>query len=290
MTGILIVNEFLQTNKFNEIHTWLLNAAQKQGIELRLKTNAELLIDISEAPEKPEADFILFWDKDVRLACYLEHLGYPVFNSSKAIEICDDKALTHLTLMNYDIPMPRTIIAPKTFANIGYTNYDFLTQVAKALDFPIVVKECFGSFGQQVYLANNFTELAELVKRLGAKPMLFQQLIRSSIGRDIRLQVVGGKVIAAMQRFAEDGDFRANITNGGRMEPFKPTKEQCSLAIRCCAAIGLDFAGVDFLFGEAEEPIVCEVNSNAHFKNIYDCTGVNAADAIMEHIRSKIII
>lgn len=288
MTGILIVNEFLQTNKFNEIHEWLLNAAKKKDIKLEMKTNAEVLIDISNQSKLPVADFILFWDKDTRLASYLEKSGYPVFNSSKAIEICDDKSLTHLTLMKHDIPMPKTIIAPMTFANIGYTNYNFLNTISDSLGFPMVVKECFGSFGQQVYLARNPEELKEILVKIGAKPVLFQQLIKSSEGRDIRLQVVGGKVIAAMQRFAIDGDFRANITNGGRMESYQPTAEQCRLAIRCCEYIGLDFAGVDLLFGEKDEPILCEVNSNAHFKNIYACTGINAAEAIMEHIDNRL--
>jgi glutathione synthase/RimK-type ligase-like ATP-grasp enzyme len=90
-----------------------------------------------------------------------------------------------------------------------------------------------------------------------------------------------------MFRYSESGDFRANLSIGGKMMSYEPSEKQKELAIRCCEIIGLDFAGVDLLYGEGEEPIVCEVNSNAHFKNIFDCTGVNAADAIMEHIRNK---
>ncbi|MHB8131417.1 MAG: ATP-grasp domain-containing protein [Mobilitalea sp.] len=288
MTGILVVNEFLHSYKFNEIHTWLLDAANKQGIEMQLRTNADLLIEISDGTQDCKADFILFWDKDVRLAYYLEQLGYPVFNSSKAIELCDDKSLTHLTLMNSGIPMPRTIIAPKTFENIGYTNYKFLHQVAERIGFPMVVKESFGSFGQQVYLVKNIEELEEQVKQIGVKPILFQEFINSSFGKDIRLQVVGKKIIASMYRYTENGDFRANLSIGGKMENYLPTKEQGELALRCCEVLGLDFAGVDLLFGENEEPIVCEVNSNAHFKNIYDCTGINVADAIITHIMQKL--
>jgi RimK family alpha-L-glutamate ligase len=289
MTGILVVNEFLNTNKFKEIHGWLLEAAKKLGMDMHLKTNAELLIDITGVKNTARfADFVLFWDKDVKLACYLEQLGYPVFNSSKAIGICDDKALTHLTLMKTEIPMPRTIVSPMTFHNIGYTNYNFLTDIADRLGFPMVVKECFGSFGQQVYLVKDFDELLSRVRECGVKPLLFQEFIKSSSGRDIRLQVVGNQVIASMCRFSDNGDFRANITAGGRMKVYVPTKEQEELALRCCDQIGLTFAGVDLLFGENEEPVVCEVNSNAHFKNIYDCTGINAAEAILRHIKEII--
>jgi RimK family alpha-L-glutamate ligase len=120
--------------------------------------------------------------------------------------------------------------------------------------------------------------------------MLFQEFIKSSKGKDLRLQVVGNQVVAAMYRYSENGDFRANITNGGKMKLFDPSEEQVELAIKCCKIIGLDFAGVDILFGENQEPIVCEVNSNAHFKNIFDCTGINVADCILEYIIKRICI
>ena len=180
--------------------------------------------------------------------------------------------------------MPKTMLAPMTFENIGYTNYRFLEQVASAFSFPIVVKESFGSFGAQVYLCHNKEELRSTVQSIGTKPMLFQEFIYSSHGKDIRLQVVGDKVITAMYRYSENGDFRANITNGGKMKPYEPKEIEIDLAIRACKCLGLDFAGVDLLFGKDDDMLVCEVNSNAHFKNIYDCTGVNTAEAIMEYI------
>ncbi len=288
MTGILVVNEFLFSDKFKQIHNWLLEAAKKHGIQMQLRTNSQILIDISSGKKVREVDFILFWDKDIKLAYYLEQLGYPVFNSSKAIETCDDKSLTYLTLMKNEYPMPRTIIAPKTFENIGYTNYLFLAQIADRLGFPMVVKESFGSFGQQVYLVQNKEELYQLIKELGTKPVLFQEFIKSSFGRDIRLQVVGKQVVASMLRYSENGDFRANLTIGGKMKQYEPNLRQKELAIQCCECVGLDFAGVDLLFGENEEPIVCEINSNAHFKNIFDCTGVNVADSIMDYIIQKL--
>ena len=64
----------------------------------------------------------------------------------------------------------------------------------------------------------------------------------------------------------------------------QPTAEQAAAAIRACEAIGLDFAGVDVLFGDGEEPIVCEVNSNPHFKSTYECTGKDMSMRIMRYI------
>ena len=92
-------------------------------------------------------------------------------------------------------------------------------------------------------------------------------------------------MVAAMRRYS-DNDFRANITNGGHMEGYEPEETACLLAVRACQAAGCDFAGVDLLFTE-NGFLVCEVNSNAHFKNLYDCTGTDTADYIMEYISSR---
>ena len=285
MKAWLVTNEFLHSNKFTEINQWLVEAAKKQEIELEIKTNAEILAVLGSGYRQKEAlDFILFWDKDVRLAKHLEGRGYLVMNSSQAIAACDDKSMTHILLQSQGIPMPKTVIAPMTYGNIGYTNYNFLTVVERELGYPMIVKECFGSFGAQVYKAENQEQLKFLVQQIGNKPMLFQEYIASSEGRDIRIHVVGGQVITAMYRYSVTGDFRANITNGGHMKPYEPTEEEKNLAIQSAKALGLDFAGVDLLFGEDGKALVCEVNSNAHFRNIYDCTGVNVADHMMEYM------
>ena len=292
--GWLIVNHFLQTGKFNEIYDWLLAAANKVGCRLDKKTNAEVLACISDGTllgltaSKDRPDFILFWDKDVRLAKTLEGLGFRLFNRADAIAACDDKSLTFSKLAmfkdTYPIPMPKTVLAPMTYANIGYHgDLAFLDLIEEQLSYPMVIKECFGSFGAQVYLAQNRTEVETITEQCAGKPLIFQEFIQSSFGRDLRLEVVGGKVVATMLR-THDSDFRANITNGGKMSPYTPSQEARTLAINVCKALNLDFAGVDLLFGSNDEPILCEVNSNAHFKNIYTCTGVNAADKIMEHI------
>jgi ribosomal protein S6--L-glutamate ligase/gamma-F420-2:alpha-L-glutamate ligase len=80
-----------------------------------------------------------------------------------------------------------------------------------------------------------------------------------------------------------DNDFRSNITNGGSMKKYEASEAQAKIAIDACKAIGLDFAGVDVLFGK-DGPIICEVNSNPHFKTTLECTGINMAEHIISHI------
>ncbi|MEG2453651.1 MAG: RimK family alpha-L-glutamate ligase, partial [Clostridia bacterium] len=125
MTGWLITNGFLKGEKFDGIYNLLVEACEKRGVELLRFTNSDILVKIG-FNKAVEADFVLFWDKDVKLAAYLEKCGYKVFNSARAIAICDDKALTSLALLNKGIAMPKTIFAPMTFSNVGYTDYNFL--------------------------------------------------------------------------------------------------------------------------------------------------------------------
>lgn len=288
LRGLMVVNAFLRATKFDDIYQTLLTAAHGQYMELEVRTNAELcgIVD-SPAFDPADFDFVLFWDKDVQLAAQLEQRGMRVFNSSQSILWCDDKACTYLRLKKTDIPMPRTILAPKTFSNVGYTDLSFVDEAANALGYPLVLKECFGSFGQQVYLFHDVDALREKVRSLAGTPLLFQELVRESYGRDARLNVVGGRVVASMLRRSTDGDFRSNLSRGGEMVPYSPTPGETALAVEAVSLLELDFAGVDMLFGK-NGPILCEVNSNAHFKTTLQCTGVNMADEIMRHIAKKL--
>ena len=281
----MVVNRFLYTNKFSTLYDWLRRAASRMGVELTVFTNDEILFNIGSPEEYTgeRPDFVLFYDKDIRLAEQLETHGFRLFNSARSIELCDDKSLMHAHLIG-ELPMPDTYCAPFTYENIGYGDAAFVEAMFERLGAPLVIKEVFGSFGQQVYLARTTDEARARLRAIGGKRALFQRFVGSSFGRDLRLNVVGGRVIAAMYRFNEHGDFRANITNGGSMRAHTPTAEQEAMAVRAAELLGLDFCGVDLLFGGEGEPILCEVNSNAHFKSIFDATGVNAADAIMEHI------
>lgn len=289
-SGWLIVNGYMVSEKFNEIYQWLVNAAEKNNVKLQRLTNGQLTsilpISTGQIDWRQKPDFVLFWDKDVKLARMLEAEGFSVFNPAEAIEVCDDKALTYIKLKNTTIKMPKTYVAPMTFDK-EYKDYAFLLQVQKDLGYPMIIKENKGSFGEQVYLVNNHQEAQKKIKEIGHHEFIMQEYVENSKGRDIRIHVVGDKVVTAMKRTNPD-DFRANVTNGGKMESYEPTTEQKEMAVQVCQKLNLDFAGVDILFGEQDEPLLCEVNSNAHFKNIYDCTGVNVAEHIMEYIVKKL--
>lgn len=288
--GYIIINGFLREEKFFSLYSALKQSADRTGLQLELKTNIELMCDIASGKtvaNEALPPFAIFWDKDVRLAKTLEAAGMKLFNSADAIELCDDKSLTHIALMNR-VPQPKTVLIPLTFPRVGYTDCAFLEKIADYLGFPFVIKQCFGSFGAGVYLAGNMEEAKAALMKTAGGAAIAQQYIASSFARDIRAYVVGDKVAAAMLRHNESGDFRANVAQGGKADAYALNEAQAALAVKTAQLLGCTFAGVDLLFGENGEMTVCEVNSNAHFAGISAATGVNIADKIIEAVVQRI--
>lgn len=288
--GYIIINGFLREEKFFSLYSALKQSADRAGLQLELKTNIELMCDIASGKtvaNEALPPFAIFWDKDVRLAKTLEAAGMKLFNSADAIELCDDKSLTHIALMNR-VPQPKTVLIPLTFPRVGYTDCTFLEKIADYLGFPFVIKQCFGSFGAGVYLARNMDEAKAALMKTAGGAAIAQQYIASSFARDIRAYIVGDKVAAAMLRHNESGDFRANVAQGGKADAYTLSEAQAALAVKTAQILGCTFAGVDLLFGENGEMTVCEVNSNAHFAGISAATGVNIADKIIEAVAQRI--
>jgi RimK family alpha-L-glutamate ligase len=290
--GILIVNKFLNTPQVAKTYDMLLAGAKRAGIDMAKATNADFFVELDSGLVKADKehslegiDFILFWNKDVFLGRALERMGYRLYNCADAIEACDNKALTFEMLQGL-CRMPKTIKIPMTFNTIGYDDLSFEEKIGKQLGYPYVIKECLGSYGGQVYLADDCDKAREILKQIEGKDCLAQEFISGSRGRDLRAYVVGDNVVAAMERYNAD-DFRSNITNGGSAKAYGISEEQEKLAVSAAKGLGLDFAGVDILFGENDEPILCEVNSNAQFKGLLDATGTDITDALFEYIKNS---
>lgn len=279
-TALFIRNAFLNTSSFLSIQQDMEEAAVKQGFLFDCRTNADFVPPGALENLPPVA---LFWDKDIRLAKLLEHSCLRLLNPAQSIEVCDDKTLTYLSLKDL-LPMPQTLLCPKTFEGLGYGQMEFLDQAALALGLPFVIKEGYGSYGSQVYLVHSVAEAKKLLSMLKPVPILFQKFVQESAGRDVRAYVVNGQVVAAMERINLSGDFRANIADGGRGLPYALSKEEEEIALQACRLLNLDFAGVDLLFSK-DGPLLCEVNSNAHFEALKTVTGLNPADSIAKMIR-----
>lgn len=292
MAGWIVYNGFWNASGPSDPVRRLQAAGRDRGVELKPVPNTALTAVFDgglQVMGMNRGDFALFWDKDVRLARAMEAAGVRLYNAADAVALCDDKAATHLALASCPdpVPMPRTLVAPMTYVHMdeGPTAL-FLRRAEEALGFPMVVKECFGSLGGQVYLAHDAQELRTLADGMAARPFIVQRFVSAAAGTDVRLYMVGGKLAAAMRR-RSDTDFRANIGGGGHAETYVPTAREVELAARCCRILGLEIAGVDLLHDEMGQPLVCEVNSSAHMAGITACTGVDVAGVIVDYVLER---
>ena len=288
MKGYFIYNRFLNTEKFSNLRNAFSQEAKLLNIDIEFCDNSksmQLLCD----NKFPKNDFVLFWDKDIKLAKMLENEKHLVINNSAAIELCDDKSKTYICLYNNHIKQPVTIIAPLIFYGTVDIDTSFIDFSINKLGLPMIVKECFGSFGEQVYLVKDKDDLVRQIKKIGTKPFLLQEFVETSFGRDVRIEVIGNEVVASIYRVNKNDDFRANITNGAIAENYKPTDDQVAMALSACKVLNLDFAGVDILFGDNDEPILCEVNSNAYPLNVQKVTGVNIVNKTLVYIKNKVL-
>ena len=282
----IIYNGSLINEKFVDQANLMAEAVAKFNITPIIKKNNDILVDLSiNLTDKP--DFVIMFDKDILLGTYLQQQGIPVFNAPDVIERCDNKAKQYIALAAAGVKMPKTIVAPKIYPNFSIEESGYTERVIETLGLPLVLKEAHGSFGMKVYLLHTAEEVKNKVAQLSGIDFIFQEYIASSFGRDVRVNVVGGKVVAAMYRESKT-DFRANITNGGTAYKIELTPEQIDLALKAANALGAEYAGVDLLFDEHDLPLVCEVNAAAHIRNIYNVTGVNVGEALITYILEKL--
>jgi len=213
---------------------------------------------------------------------HFEQAGVPCINGSLPIEIVKDKLRTSQILSRAGIAIPNTMMVRMPIDD---------GLVEQNIGFPCVVKVVTGSYGEGVYLCErkrDYKKLMEFIDNLGnKKTMIVQKYMGDRVGEDLRVLVIGGKVLGAMKRTAPEGDFRANITNGGTGENYPLTEEIEFLARETARALGLDIAGVDLLF-DKDNFVVCEANSNPGFSGFEKFCGVDVADVITEYIKFKI--
>jgi len=213
---------------------------------------------------------------------HLEQAGIPCVNGSVAIETVKDKLRTSQILSRHSIPIPNTMMVRMPIDD---------NLVKDNIGFPCVVKVVTGSYGEGVYLCEkqrDYKKLMEFIDNLGnKKTMIVQEYLGERVGEDLRVLVIGGKVIGAMKRTAPEGDFRANITGGGTGESYPVTEEIDFLARETARTLNLDIAGIDLLF-DSRGFRVCEANSNPGFSGFERYCGVNVADIITEYVKFKI--
>lgn len=208
---------------------------------------------------------------------HLETMGIYTLNESIAIARSRDKFRSLQLLARKGIPMPLT-----GFAQSPDNTADLIRMVGGA---PLVIKLLEGTQGKGVVLADSHQSAVSIInafKEMHAN-ILVQEFIQESCGTDIRCLVVGDKVVAAIKRQAKEGEFRANVHQGGKALKVKLSPQERTIAIAAAKTMGLKVAGVDLLRSN-HGPLVLEINSSPGLEGIEKATQINIAGKIIQFI------
>ena len=223
-------------------------------------------------------------DSWLDLVSQLENAGYCVVNSRDCLELASDKYRTYLRLQDFGLTQPKTVLIP---------NEDEIESAFKNLDtkFPIIMKTLRGSKGVGVLFIESERALNSIVQLLfkqdKSADILIQKYIKTEF--DVRVLVLGGKVIATMQRDVLEGDFRSNYSQGAKVKTYELSDleiEQCLLAAK---AIGGLFTAVDFIPSEntkKDPPYILEVNSSPGTEGIEEANKKNIVKEVIKYFNN----
>jgi len=275
-------------------HQRLVAAAQERGHEIEVINTLHVHMNItSSRPTLRYGGRLLpLYDAVIpRIGASVTHYGlavlrqfemqgvYPL-NESVAIGRARDKLRALQLLAREGIGLPVT-----AFAHRPRNAEDVIKEVGGA---PVIIKLLEGTQGIGVILAETDTSARSIVEAFSAAniDIMVQEYIKEAHGSDIRAFVVGGTVVAAMQRTGRNGDFRANLHRGGNAVAVELTEEERTTAIRAAEIMGLNVCGVDMLRSE-RGPMVIEVNSSPGLRGIEKATGVDVASRIIEFLEQN---
>jgi len=207
----------------------------------------------------------------------LENLGCCVVNPAKAIERCVDKFLTSALLRDAGMVVPPTVVTER--ADTALEAYRRMGDC--------VVKPLFGSGGRGMVRITDEDTAYRVFRALElARAVYYVQATIPHYGFDVRVVTVGGRVVGAMRRRAQD--WRTNLAQGAQPEPLELPREWAEMALRATEAVGADYAGVDLLPGRDGRVYVLEVNAIPGWRGLAEVTEVDIAACIVDHLIRRI--
>ena len=220
-------------------------------------------------------------DYGLAVLAHFERAGVRTVNSAQAIASSRDKLRALQRLSAHDIGIPRTALArdPRSVRDA----------IAAVGGTPVIIKLLQGTQGVGVMIADSVEAVESMLDTLWGlgQNIILQEFISESRGQDIRALVVGGKLVAAMERRAREGEFRSNLHRGGAGTRIEPSAEVTHAAIESTRIMGLDVAGVDLLASN-EGPRVIEINSSPGLRGIEAASGIDIATRIIGHAESLV--
>lgn len=205
----------------------------------------------------------------------IEARGTPVVNTPRSLEAAIDKYLSIARLAAAGLPVPRTRVIQ------GAAD----AEVAAELGDTCVIKPLFGSGGRGL----ERLPAGEAARRLGERPLAvhYLQEYLPHDGWDVRVLVVGGDLVAIRRR-AAPGEWRTNLSCGGRAEPFRLPADWGDLARRAAVVLGAEVAGVDLLPTADGRLVVLELNGVPGWRGLEAATGLDVADWVASHLEARV--
>jgi len=210
---------------------------------------------------------------------WIERRGVPVLNTARAIERSVDKFYTTALLQEAGLPTPETVVCESAA--------DAMSAVLAMGD--VVIKPIFGSMGHGIVRVNDPDVAFRAVRALEQlRTVFYVQRAVDHGGKDVRVFVVGGRVVGAIERQAPEGHWRTNVSLGGAARPLDLPLAWERLALDAAAAIGADYAGVDLLPSRDGAIFVLEVNGIPGWRGLKQATGIDVAASIVDHLAERV--
>lgn len=273
MNAYLIYNKFESERNKNYIGFYF-EECKRRGIFLTLLLEEELAIAVldsrltllSDGNPIPNPDFAICRTINPILSWQLELLGIPVFNNSLVSSICNDKMKTYSYVSSLGIPVP------DTFYNHDLSIYS---------PYPLVIKPVNGKGGKNVFLLRSYEDYLSARDQIGSSPYVVQRVV-SDIGKDLRVYVIGKKIITSILRTSYS-DFRSNFCLGGEATLYELKEAERTMIQRVVNGFDFGYVGIDFMFQNGQL-IFNEIEDVVGARMVYEKTDINIVSLYLDHI------
>ncbi len=211
------------------------------------------------------------------LSRHLEMMGYSVWNNAFIAEMCNDKAKTYQYLAGTGIQMPDTSF-------IKFSLADQVLERTEIKNSDYVIKAVDGHGGTSVFLYNNDRK-ADLIRSMKSSDMVLQPRIGTK-NKDVRVYVIGNKIIAAILRIGKN-DFRSNFSLGGEVCLYDLKQQEKFLVEKIITKFDFGLVGIDFIIDDNDDLIFNEIEDVVGARMLYQCTDINLVRLYLEYIMNK---
>ncbi|EQB35817.1 MULTISPECIES: ATP-grasp domain-containing protein [Virgibacillus] len=262
---------------------WFIKEAARQSLQLQLVIRENITIGIENNQRRvyfngemiTDLDFAIVRTIDPMLSTHLEACNIIVFNSAYVSRVCNDKALTHHIVQQLNIPMVDTIYSKKEQLSSH-----------PPLPYPFIIKETSGRSGKQVYYIADKQSYLRCQQLLRTTNLVIQSC-HVQMGKDLRVFVVGKKIVAAVLR-QNDTDFRANFKLGGSATLYKLNNEERCLIKKIVEYFDFGMVGIDFLIDYDGNLLFNEIEDIVGSRTLSNSSDINILRIYVDHISEKL--